>query len=94
MKHEATRASRAAEGIRTNPGWLDVVLGQVGSLRFGSVQIVVHDRRVVQVDRTERFRFDSPIGGVFSLSPGENRRINNQGGSTEYPSSTHPQELE
>ena len=39
--------------------WLDILKEQVGSLRFGIVQIVVHDRRVVQIERTEKFRFDS-----------------------------------
>jgi hypothetical protein len=37
--------------------WLDVLQEQVGSLRYGIVQIVVHDRRVVQIERTEKFRF-------------------------------------
>jgi hypothetical protein len=38
--------------------WLEILKEQVGSLQFGIVQIVVHDRRVVQIERTEKFRFD------------------------------------
>jgi len=38
--------------------WLDVLKEQVSSLQFGIVQIVVHDRRVVQIERTEKFRFE------------------------------------
>jgi hypothetical protein len=38
--------------------WIDILKEQVGSLRYGIVQIVVHDRRVVQIERTEKFRFD------------------------------------
>jgi len=38
--------------------WLRVVTAQVESLRFGVVQIVVHDNRVVQIERTEKLRFD------------------------------------
>ncbi|MCE9589177.1 MAG: YezD family protein [Planctomycetes bacterium] len=38
--------------------WLDLVRQHVEGLRFGTVQIVVHDSRVVQVDRTERTRFE------------------------------------
>lgn len=38
--------------------WLEVVRQHVGSLRFGVVQIVVHDSRVTQIERTERVRFD------------------------------------
>lgn len=40
------------------PGWLDIVRRQVGSLRFGVVQIVVHDSQVEQVDKTERVRLE------------------------------------
>ena len=40
--------------------WLDVVRDQVSSLRFGHVQIVVHNSQVVQVERTERIRFNRP----------------------------------
>jgi len=39
-------------------GWLELVRQQVGSLRYGVVQIVVHDARVTQIDKTERVRFD------------------------------------
>jgi len=30
--------------------WLEIVRQQVGSLRFGIVQIVVHDSRVVKIE--------------------------------------------
>ena len=36
--------------------WLEVVAEHVGNLRFGVVQIVVHDSRVVQIERTEKVR--------------------------------------
>lgn len=43
------------------PGpWIEVIKQQVASLRYGVVQIVVHDRRVVQIDRTEKLRFSAP----------------------------------
>ena len=38
--------------------WLETVRSQVASLRFGVVQIVVHDSQVVQIERTERVRLD------------------------------------
>lgn len=41
--------------------WIDVVRRQVGSLNFGVVQIVVHDSRVVQIERTEKVRLENPI---------------------------------
>lgn len=39
--------------------WLNLVAKQASSLRFGTIQIVVHDSKVVQVERTEKFRLDS-----------------------------------
>ena len=38
--------------------WLEIVRRQVGSLRFGVVQIVVHDSQVTQIEKTERVRLD------------------------------------
>lgn len=40
------------------PEWLALVRETVESLRFGVVQIVVHDRKVTQIERTERTRLD------------------------------------
>jgi hypothetical protein len=31
----------------------------VGSLHYGVVQIVVHDSRVIQIEKTERVRLDN-----------------------------------
>jgi len=39
--------------------WLEAIRQQVNSLRFGVIQIVVHEGRVVQIDRTEKIRVDS-----------------------------------
>jgi hypothetical protein len=39
--------------------WLEVVRRQVGSLHYGVVQIVVHDSRVIQIEKTERVRLDN-----------------------------------
>ena len=38
--------------------WLALVQQHVRSLRFGVVQIVVHDGQVTQVEKTEKVRFD------------------------------------
>ena len=40
--------------------WLEIVRQQVGSLRYGVVEIVVHDARVTQIEKTERVRLDKP----------------------------------
>jgi hypothetical protein len=42
--------------------WLEVVRQQVGSLRYGVVQIMVHDSQVTQIEKTERVRLDKPRG--------------------------------
>lgn len=39
--------------------WLEVVRKKVEDLRFGSVQIIVHEGRVTQVDSLEKTRFPS-----------------------------------
>ncbi len=41
--------------------WLEMVRRQVGSLDFGVVQIVVHGARVVQIERTEKIRLETPL---------------------------------
>ena len=37
--------------------WLEIVRKNVANLRFGSVQITVHDGRVTQVESIEKTRF-------------------------------------
>jgi hypothetical protein len=49
------RLSVAAEPL---PEWLVIVCSQVESLKFGTVQITVHDRKVVQIERNEKTRMD------------------------------------
>jgi len=41
------------------PEWLALVRDQVRGLRFGVVQLVVHDGRVTQIERTEKTRLAS-----------------------------------
>ena len=38
--------------------WISIVTEQVAALRFGVVQIVVHENRVVQIEKTEKVRLD------------------------------------
>jgi hypothetical protein len=42
------------------PDRLEIVRRQVGSLRYGVVQVVVHDSQVTQIDKTERVRLENP----------------------------------
>ncbi len=45
-------------GSTTPDDWIHLVTKQVSTLRYGVVQIVVHDSQIVQVERTEKFRLD------------------------------------
>ena len=55
---KTTDQSNAANGDEPQQNWIETVRGQVNSLRFGLVQIVVHNGRVVQIEKTEKIRFD------------------------------------
>ena len=39
--------------------WLEIVRRQVGLLQYGVVEIIVHDSRVTQIEKTERVRLDN-----------------------------------
>jgi len=47
------------ERRQSSADWLELVRQKVQSLRFGVVQIVVHDSRVTQIERTEKTRLQS-----------------------------------
>jgi hypothetical protein len=49
------RIKSAAKEIGDS-NWLEIVRQQVSSLRYGVVQIVVHDSQVTQIEKTERVR--------------------------------------
>ncbi len=36
------------------------IANAISGLRFGSVEVVIQDSRVVQIERKEKFRFDKP----------------------------------
>lgn len=55
-KHETNRLVRQD----SKPEWLDLIREQVGSIRFGTVLITVHESRVVQVEKSEKVRLDPP----------------------------------
>jgi hypothetical protein len=48
------------EAEKDLPPWLELVRKQVDSLKFGTVQITVHDSHVTQVERLEKVRLDRP----------------------------------
>jgi hypothetical protein len=54
---DASNNKSAGQGEATRD-WLEIVRHHVGSLRYGVVEIVVHDSRVIQIEKTERVRLD------------------------------------
>lgn len=58
-KNDFSSATAAAVG---SPQWLELVRSRVDGLRFGVVQIIVHEGRVTQVESTERFRLPAEAG--------------------------------
>ena len=38
--------------------WLEIISENVKSLRYGAVEVIVHNTRVIQITKTERVRLD------------------------------------
>ena len=50
-----------AESNRNNENdVLRRIANAISGVRFGSVEVVIQDSRVVQIERKEKFRFDKP----------------------------------
>lgn len=52
----STIATTSSATSPNQPDWLAIVRTKVEGLRFGVVQIVVHDGKVTQIERTEKTR--------------------------------------
>lgn len=51
--------SNTNASIPSPTAWLEIVQKQITSLKFGVVQIVVHEGKVVQIEKTEKVRVAS-----------------------------------
>ena len=60
----ATLNSNVNSGPEQN--WQEIVREHVESLRFGTVEIIVHDSRVIQIEKTERVRLTKGGAAVSS----------------------------
>jgi hypothetical protein len=54
------------KALNASPDWMELVRQKVESLDFGVVQLVVHDGRVTQIERTEKTRL--PVSRDDSVS--------------------------
>jgi hypothetical protein len=65
MKIDSTLTSRREGQSELDSG--DDILRRIAiaisGVRFGSVEVVIQDSRVVQIERKEKFRFDKPGRG-------------------------------
>lgn len=61
-----------AKPLEVDEQWQDRIVEQVSGLQYGQVIITVHDGRIVQIDRTERTRYDAPSNK--SASPSQQPR--------------------
>lgn len=44
---------------QNSPDWLSIVREKVETLRYGVVQVVIHDSKVTQIERTEKIRIET-----------------------------------
>ena len=55
--------SYSVENDISSEAWVEIVRRKVDAMRFGSVQIVVHEGRVTQVESTEKTRLPDAVNG-------------------------------
>lgn len=74
-RHFETTMSTARTNLNltdeSGQNWQEIVRQHVESLRFGTVEIIVHDSRVIQIEKTERVR----LGKAGAGSTGDTVRI-------------------
>lgn len=52
-----------AKPLKVDDTWLERIAGLLNDMEFGSLQIVVHEGQIVQMERTERKRFENTASG-------------------------------
>ncbi|WP_438347857.1 YezD family protein [Paenibacillus sp. FA6] len=58
-----------AKPLQMDEVWLGRIAELLNDMEFGSLQIVVHEGQIVQMERTERKRFENkPLGVVKTNS--------------------------
>lgn len=67
MAHRSERAAPALPG--TGPEVIDRIAGALRGLRFGSVEITVHEGEVVQIERREKLRLNPERGRGLKNTP-------------------------
>jgi len=73
MRLEATASAEsrlAADETETEREVLREILRSIRSVRYGSIEVVIHEARVVQIERKEKIRFErrTPRASVEGVS--------------------------
>ncbi|MBU5347557.1 hypothetical protein AK95_26525 [Paenibacillus sp. LC231] len=65
-----------AKPLKVDEMWLERIASLLNDMEFGSLQIVVHEGQIVQMERTERKRFENTASGAVKTSraSGQQRR--------------------
>ena len=48
----------------THRQWTQKILRALQEIRYGSVEIIIHDSRIVQIERKEKIRIDTDSSGT------------------------------
>jgi hypothetical protein len=58
-------SAAASHSLSESPEpWIEIVRQKLASMRFGSIQLVVHEGRVTQVESLEKTRIPAEQGSV------------------------------
>lgn len=70
-----------AKPLIVDEEWLNRIAGLLSDMEFGSLNIVVHEGQIVQVERTERKRYESGAsrGAKASGSKHSHRAVRESG---------------
>lgn len=72
-----------AKPLKVDEMWLERIASLLNDMEFGSLQIVVHEGQIVQMERTERKRFENTASGTVrtsgaSRASGQQRRTSSR----------------
>jgi hypothetical protein len=60
--------ARKIDAQTIDPFALERIAQAIGGLRFGAVEIVIQDSKIVQIERKEKFRFDARKDGPVRVT--------------------------
>ncbi|WP_438445928.1 YezD family protein [Gorillibacterium sp. sgz5001074] len=58
-----------AKPLHVDELWLERIAQSLEGISFGTVQIVVHEGKIVQLEKTERYRFENEAKQQGAAAP-------------------------